>query len=102
MTASPSQLTSTRPLIEVQGLRKLYPVSKGIFRKPTDFIHAVDGIDFAIGQARRPGTWLGRRDLAAKGGANEIDDLGIEVHRGEFPQVLRTGFDAPLRHRFDA
>jgi oligopeptide/dipeptide ABC transporter ATP-binding protein len=55
MSTTMSQVTGTRPLIEVQGLRKLYPVSKGIFRKPTDFIHAVDGIDFAIGQGKSLG-----------------------------------------------
>ena len=33
----------------------LYPVSKGLFRAPTDFIHAVDGVNFEIA----PGESLG-------------------------------------------
>ena len=37
---------STR--VKVSNLHKLFPISKGMFRKPTDFVHAVDGIDFEI------------------------------------------------------
>ena len=36
------------PLVKVDQLTKLFPVQKGMFRKPTDFIHAVDGISFEI------------------------------------------------------
>jgi oligopeptide/dipeptide ABC transporter ATP-binding protein len=43
------------PLIQVEGLAKRFPVERGLFRKPTEFIHAVDGVDFAIG----PGESLG-------------------------------------------
>jgi peptide/nickel transport system ATP-binding protein len=45
----------TQPLVKVDNLTKLFPVSKGMFRKPTDFIHAVDGISFEI----QPGESLG-------------------------------------------
>ncbi|MGQ0849498.1 MAG: ATP-binding cassette domain-containing protein, partial [Actinomycetota bacterium] len=43
------------PLLKVDRLTKLFPVSRGLFRKPTDFVHAVDGISFEIG----PGDSLG-------------------------------------------
>ncbi len=36
------------PLIQVEKLTKKYPVSKGVFRRATDFIHAVDGVSFSI------------------------------------------------------
>ena len=36
------------PLIKVEGLQKLYPLTTGIFKKTNDFIHAVDGINFSI------------------------------------------------------
>ena len=36
------------PLVKVDQLTKLFPVQKGMFRKPTEFIHAVDGISFEI------------------------------------------------------
>ncbi|MGH8937347.1 MAG: ABC transporter ATP-binding protein [Acidimicrobiia bacterium] len=39
---------SQAPLVKVEGLRKLYPVEKGLLRKATEFVHAVDGIDFEI------------------------------------------------------
>ncbi len=38
----------TQPLIKVENLSKLYPISRGALRKPRDFIHAVDGINFEI------------------------------------------------------
>jgi peptide/nickel transport system ATP-binding protein len=39
---------STTPLVKVEDLTKLFPISRGMFRKPTDFVHAVDGVDFEI------------------------------------------------------
>ena len=37
------------PLVSVNNLRKLFPVDGGFFRKPTQFVHAVDDISFDIG-----------------------------------------------------
>jgi len=48
MTAPAPAPIQTRPLLEVRGLRKLFPISRGLFRAPTEFVHAVDGIDFEI------------------------------------------------------
>ncbi len=45
----------TQPLLKVENLTKLFPVAKGFLRTPTDFIHAVDGINFEI----QPGESLG-------------------------------------------
>jgi peptide/nickel transport system ATP-binding protein len=45
----------TKPLVRVQDLSKLYPITRGAFRKPRDFVHAVDGINFEIA----PGESLG-------------------------------------------
>ncbi|MGH3096021.1 MAG: ABC transporter ATP-binding protein [Streptosporangiales bacterium] len=42
------QAETTRPLATVRGLRKHFPIDRGMFRKPIDFVHAVDGIDFTI------------------------------------------------------
>lgn len=36
-------------MLEVNGLRKLFPVSAGLFRRSTGFVHAVDDLDFEIG-----------------------------------------------------
>lgn len=46
---------SQQPLIKVENLRKWFPVTKGLFRRARDFIHAVDGISFEI----MPGQSLG-------------------------------------------
>ena len=43
------------PLIEVDGLTKRFPVSKGLFRKPTSFIHAVDDVSFRLGRGESLG-----------------------------------------------
>ncbi len=45
----------TQPLVKVEGLKKLYPVQRGLFRKSTEFIHAVDDVSFEIA----PGESLG-------------------------------------------
>jgi oligopeptide/dipeptide ABC transporter ATP-binding protein len=46
---------ATKPLVEVRDLEMRFPVSRGLFRAPTDFVHAVDGISFEIA----PGESLG-------------------------------------------
>lgn len=44
-----------RPLVKVEGLRKLFPIGAGRFRKADAYLHAVDGINFEIA----PGESLG-------------------------------------------
>jgi len=46
---------TTKPLVKVESLKKLFPISRGAFRKPVEFVHAVDGVDFEIA----PGESLG-------------------------------------------
>lgn len=53
--ATPGTGSATDALVKIEGLKKLYPVDKGLFRKPTEFIHAVDGIDFQIGHGKSLG-----------------------------------------------
>jgi oligopeptide/dipeptide ABC transporter ATP-binding protein len=48
-------ISVSQPLLKVDSLTKLFPVNRGLFRKPVDFVHAVDGISFEIG----PGESLG-------------------------------------------
>jgi peptide/nickel transport system ATP-binding protein len=36
------------PLVKVEGLRKLYPLTGGLFTQTKAFIHAVDGVSFSI------------------------------------------------------
>ncbi len=36
------------PLVEVQGLTKLFPIAGNLFRKPSGYVHAVDGVSFQL------------------------------------------------------
>ncbi len=42
-------------LVQVEQLRKFYPVSKGLFSRATSFIHAVDDVSFQIGRGESLG-----------------------------------------------
>ena len=43
------------PLIEVEALTKRFPVSKNLFRKPSGFIHAVDGVSLQLARGESLG-----------------------------------------------
>jgi peptide/nickel transport system ATP-binding protein len=44
-----SEQTINEPLVRVKNLQKLFPLSGGLFKKADQFIHAVDEINFDIG-----------------------------------------------------
>lgn len=44
MPAQPPQ----EPLLRVENLKKLFPISKGFLREAKSFVHAVDGVSFSI------------------------------------------------------
>ncbi len=46
------QPTSTQPLLTVRGLKKWFPIRKGLFGKVANHVKAVDGIDFTVGKGR--------------------------------------------------
>src|SRR5919109_155626 len=37
-----------KPMVNVEGLRKLFPLTASMFKRSTSFVHAVDGISFHI------------------------------------------------------
>ena len=39
---------SGKPLVRVDGLSKLFPISKGFFRGPRGYVHAVDNVSFDL------------------------------------------------------
>ena len=47
--ATPSPMTPVNPpLLQVENLERKFPITRGLFRTPTDFVHAVDGVSFDI------------------------------------------------------
>jgi len=50
-----SQSTGTAPFFEVRGLSKRFPVRKGVLRRVTAEVKAVDGVDFAISSGKTLG-----------------------------------------------
>ena len=53
-----SAVTDSNPLVAIEGLRKLYPIGKAPFPPHggrRSFLHAVDGINFAIGRGETVG-----------------------------------------------
>ena len=48
-------MNSSEPLVQVQGLTKLFPVSRSLFRGPRAFIHAVDDVSFDLQEGERFG-----------------------------------------------
>lgn len=47
--------TSDAPLVAVDDLVKLFPIAGNLFRKPSGFVHAVDGVSFRIGRGESLG-----------------------------------------------
>ena len=43
------------PLIEVEGLKKHFPVRKGVFSRIAGYVYAVDGISFRIAEGETLG-----------------------------------------------
>ena len=45
---NPAQALSPETLVSVSGLTRLFPVGRGLFRRTTSFIHAVDDVSFDL------------------------------------------------------
>jgi oligopeptide/dipeptide ABC transporter ATP-binding protein len=75
----------SRPVIEVSGLTKHYPVKKGLLRRTVGQVFAVDGVSFAIGR----GETLG---LIGESGSGK-SSLARTVLRLETPSAGRIIFD---------
>jgi ABC-type oligopeptide transport system ATPase subunit len=43
-------MESLEPIVRVEGLKKLFPLTSGLFKKSKSFIHAVDDLNFSIAQ----------------------------------------------------
>ena len=50
-----TRLASRAPVIEVAGLKKHFPVKKGLLRRTAGYVYAVDGVSFSINQGETLG-----------------------------------------------
>ena len=46
---------SRTPIIAVEGLKKHFPVKKGLLRRTTGHVYAVDGVSFSVGEGETLG-----------------------------------------------
>ena len=56
---------SDENVLEVEGLRKLFPIRAGLFNRVVGHVHAVDGVSFHIRQERRS-DWSARAAAASR------------------------------------
>ena len=55
VAATKAPARSSVPVIEVTGLKKHFPVKKGLLRRTAGYVYAVDGVSFSIDQGETLG-----------------------------------------------
>ena len=64
--SQPEPTTERTPLVRIRGLRKLFPITRGIlFQKRIGDVHAVDGVDLEIFKGETMGL-VGRRGAGSR------------------------------------
>ena len=108
----PEPLDTGGARVRVENLSKLYPISKGAFRKAKDFVHAVDGVAFDIGPGESLGlvgesgcgkTSVGRllvKLMGATGGRILINDDGTIMDVGKLPKEYMRRFRSNVQMIF--
>jgi oligopeptide/dipeptide ABC transporter ATP-binding protein len=84
-------------ILQVQGLKKYFPIRRGLFQRTTDYVRAVDGVDLAVkphqtlglvgesGCGKSTVARLIMRLLDPDGGSIRFDDLEISrLSEGQF------------------
>ncbi|MBT6313179.1 MAG: ABC transporter ATP-binding protein, partial [Alphaproteobacteria bacterium] len=47
--------SSDEPVLEVENLKKHFPIQSGVLKRTTGHVYAVDGVSFSIGEGRTLG-----------------------------------------------
>jgi microcin C transport system ATP-binding protein len=93
---------SQEPVAEVKNLKVYFPIKKGVFRRVSGFVKAVDGVDFSlkagetlgvVGESGSGKTTLGRALLRL------IKSQGTIVIEGREIQALKEDALRPLRRK---
>jgi oligopeptide/dipeptide ABC transporter ATP-binding protein len=82
------------PLLEVQGLKKHFPIRTGILQRVTGAIKAVDGVNFAIGRGETLGL-VGESGC----GKSTVSSLIVGLLRPTEGQILFDGADITAADR---
>lgn len=91
-----NSLSTKAPILEVKSLKTYFPINKGLFRKATEFVKAVDDVSFHI----YPGETIG---LVGESGCGKTS-LGRTIIRLIEPtsgQILYNGKDIASYHSKD-
>jgi len=108
----PQALDAGGARVRVENLSKLYPISKGAFRKAKDFVHAVDGVTFDIGPGESLGlvgesgcgkTSVGRllvKLMEATGGRILMNDDGTIMDVSQLPKEYMKRFRSNVQMIF--
>ena len=63
VSETPAPVPAREVLVGVRGLKKHFPIHKGVFRRQVGAVKAIDGVDFDIFRER---PWPGRRERLGK------------------------------------
>jgi len=108
----PEALDAGGARVRIENLSKLYPISKGAFRKAKDFVHAVDGVTFDIGPGESLGlvgesgcgkTSVGRllvKLMEATGGRILMNDDGTIMDVSQLPKEYMKRFRSNVQMIF--
>ena len=97
-TRSAARARTATPLLRVDGLVKHFPVRRGLLRRATGVVHAVDGVSFdvAVGETLGARRRIGLRqvdDRPARAAADRADGGRVRVRRRR-PRGAVAGRDA--------